>query len=327
MTQKIDSILDNCLAQLRTGATVQDCLARYPEHADALRPLLALAQQVQSLPTPSPERAAMNAGRQRMIEAVRTKAARQEQASLLGLGWLRWPRPFAGSVFGRPLVRITVSVALVLLVISLSAGGLVAAAQSSLPGDLLYPLKRTAENVRMSFTFDPIEQQELQNQLDQERQAEVRAVLTAGQAASLEFKGILEHLDATYWIVAGLKVQLDDQSIIEGQPVPGAIVVVHAQSVGDGTLSGTRLQVQPSLLPPSPTPTLTPSPTLLPPTSSTTVTAAPTDTPEPTESPTPTQTPWLTATATATPQAQPTGPAAPTGTQEPEPAAWRWQWL
>jgi hypothetical protein len=318
MKRKIDIVLDDCLVQLRAGATAEDCLARYPEHAEALRPLLTLAMQVQSLPTPSPDRAAMNAGRQRMVEAVRARAGRQGQARLLGLPWFKNSRPFAGEAFGRPLVRSTLSLVLALLVFALSAAGLVAAAQVSLPGELLYPLKRTAEDVRMSLTFDPVAREQLQQSLDQERQAETRAVLTTGRPASLEFRGMLEHLDPQYWIVSGLRVDLDDHTIVEGQPVLAAFVIVHVDTPGDGTLLARRLRVEGAPLPPSPTPTI--SPTLPSPTVS--ATAAQTQTPLSTAPATPTPSRQATQTpsiATPTAQPQPTDPPPPpTHTREPQ---------
>lgn len=326
MNQTIDTILDDCLAQLRAGSSVEACLARYPEQADDLRSLLAVAVQVQGLSVPPPDRAAMNAGRQRMIEAVRARAARQEQAGLLGLAWLRWPSAFSTGPLSRPLVRAAATVALALLIVALSVGGLVAAAQGSLPGEPLYSLKRTAETVRMALTLDPAAQQQLQSQLDHERQREVRAVLASGRTTTLEFKGILEHLETGYWIVSGLKVVLDEQSVIEGQPILGAIVSLRAEALSDGTLRAIRLQVESSFLLPSPTPTRTPSPTPPPATASATTTRA--ETPQPTASPSPTSTltptrratplPSATATLTSTPRPQLTDPPPPTATREPE---------
>lgn len=53
----IEAILDQCLEEIRQRhASVADCLARYPEHADELEPLLqaalALEQAAPVQPTP-----------------------------------------------------------------------------------------------------------------------------------------------------------------------------------------------------------------------------------------------------------------------------------
>ena len=36
----LDNIVDECSERLAAGESVTDCLARYPEHADELAPLL-----------------------------------------------------------------------------------------------------------------------------------------------------------------------------------------------------------------------------------------------------------------------------------------------
>jgi len=60
--RSFNAILDECLAALQQGETVDDCLARYPAHADVLQPLLTLAEKVRStppaLPRPWPQAAA-----------------------------------------------------------------------------------------------------------------------------------------------------------------------------------------------------------------------------------------------------------------------------
>ena len=38
-----DTALDRCLAWLQSGQDVESCLEHYPEYAEELRPLLALA--------------------------------------------------------------------------------------------------------------------------------------------------------------------------------------------------------------------------------------------------------------------------------------------
>lgn len=56
-TKDFESALDRCLDALITGDSIESCLARFPEHAARLEPLLLAARQITSLPhpTPSPE--------------------------------------------------------------------------------------------------------------------------------------------------------------------------------------------------------------------------------------------------------------------------------
>jgi len=73
--------LDACLTSLGPeGATLDDCLASYPEHADELRPLLEVAFRIQSAARPGANHAAFVAGRQRMLEAVKEKEEQSRPA-------------------------------------------------------------------------------------------------------------------------------------------------------------------------------------------------------------------------------------------------------
>jgi hypothetical protein len=70
----IEDVLDECLALLQGGqSTLGECLARYPDRAAELRPLLetALDLDLVSLPACSP--AAFEAGKRRMLQALAEK--------------------------------------------------------------------------------------------------------------------------------------------------------------------------------------------------------------------------------------------------------------
>src|SRR5256712_13834796 len=52
--RSFNSILDECLAAIQQGETVDECLARYPVHAERLERLLTLADRVRSTPPALP---------------------------------------------------------------------------------------------------------------------------------------------------------------------------------------------------------------------------------------------------------------------------------
>jgi len=54
MFRRYSSVLDECLAALRTGEPVEQIVARYPRHAPRLRSALTLAARVQSSPRVTP---------------------------------------------------------------------------------------------------------------------------------------------------------------------------------------------------------------------------------------------------------------------------------
>ena len=328
MSRKFDTALDDCMHLLRTGASTADCLARYPEHAEELRPLLSLASAVKAVPTPRPDPAAVRANRQRMLDAVQAAAARRQRRGPAAFAWF-WR--LSSGLQVRPLLRAALTLAAAVVLVSLASGALFTSAADSLPGQALYPVKRFGENVRLSLTLNPTARQELQTEYVLERRHEVRQVLDAGQRAVLEFRAELEEIGDDYWIIGGLKVMLDGDTLVEGHVAVGALVIVRASSSGDGTLWALRLQVltNPLLLTsvipatptPTPTPTVTPTPTTTP-TSTPTVTQPPTTTPTPTPTvsvtPSTTPTPTLSPMPTETPTPLPTAISTPAHTEEPE---------
>ena len=302
MSHKFDTVLDDCLDLLRAGTSLEDCLTRYPEHADDLRPLLSLASAVRGVPTPRPDAASVETHRMQMLDAVRKSTALNNGRGPAALGWLRG---LAGGLQVRPLARTALMLSTVLLLIGLAAGTLTIATTDTLPGQALYPLKRLGENIRLSLTLDPAALQQLRSEYRLERQREVRLVLDAHLQTMLEFRGELQEIGEGFWIVGGLVVHLEEDTVVEGQPVVGAMVVVQASSTGDGILQAAKLRVlaDPMLLTPvvTVTPTPTPSPT-------------PTVTMAPSATPTATTQPSITPTATATPSAEPTATPTPSTT-------------
>ena len=320
MSRRFDSALDDCLNLIRVGASVNDCLARYQEYAEELEPLLRLASGVKAVPTPRPDSVAVQSNLQRMLDAAQEAAARRQGRRL--------------ALFRRtrPLFRATMSVVAVVVLVAVVASALFASAADSLPGQALYPVKRLGEEARLSLTFSAARRQELESEYMGARRREVRRILEAGQQAVVEFRGELEGLGDDYWIIGGLKVILNGDTLIEGHKAIGAMVIVRAQASGDGSLQALKLQIlaNPLLLTPvitsTPMPSATASPSRTPmPEPTATVTAIPSNTPTPTMTvtSTPSVTPTPTATMTSTPSPLPseTSTVAPIATSTPSPTS------
>ena len=137
MKRRIEELLDQLVAEVGKGRTVEDCLREHSEYADELRPLLQLAQQIGGLPRPEPGQDSITA----TIKRARVIAGAQgrDHFSLRSI-----------FVFRPWLVKVLAIVLLVCLVgvttVTLSA--------SSLPGDVLYPVKVFAEQVQYFLTID-----------------------------------------------------------------------------------------------------------------------------------------------------------------------------
>jgi len=103
-----------------------------------LAPLLDTARQVREVRHPAPSPAALAGGLVRVRDAL---AARRGSPRL---GWLGRP---AWAALGLSLVLV--------VVLALATSGTVLAAESSVPGDALYPVKRSVETVQLALTWAP----------------------------------------------------------------------------------------------------------------------------------------------------------------------------
>ena len=76
-------------------------------------------------------------------------------------------------------------------------------AVDALPGDFLYSIKRTSENVQLALTFDETRRNELEHSFDQRRLEEIEQLIQQNRVAVVDFKGILETKGENLWVVEG----------------------------------------------------------------------------------------------------------------------------
>lgn len=227
MSKQLYDALEYCLHAIEDGADPEAVLARYPRLAAELRPLLGIAEQarVQGISEPSAE--AMRLGRARLLQrAVQMRSPRRR--SVL------------------PLVqRLAFSLALA-TVFLLSGTGLVKASSSTLPGDNLYPVKRTWEDVRLLFVFTPGHRDALEGEYEQERLSEVSELLQKGRTSSISFTGLITSQRDGEIIVSGVPVAISAQTQFSGtQAILGASVIVIGQTDPQGHVIALHVQVLP----------------------------------------------------------------------------------
>ena len=70
MRQDLSHVLEKCLRLMRAGASIEECLERFPEHADDLRSKLALASQLTQAEPASPPAEAIQRGKNRLTAAL-----------------------------------------------------------------------------------------------------------------------------------------------------------------------------------------------------------------------------------------------------------------
>ena len=221
--------LEICLQEMEQGADLEMVLFRYPDLADELRPILEAVAGAKSLAVPAPSVEVVRRNRARVLQhAAQMRESRVKPTRRL------W---FA------PLRRIAVTLA-VLTVLFVSGTGLVGASSNTLPGDNLYPVKRTWEGVRLLFTFKGLERAALEVEQENERLHELNELIKEGRSAEVDFKGLVTSQNGKEWVVAGARVLISSQTDIRDQGiVVGSPVEVRGLTQADGTVLAERIRL------------------------------------------------------------------------------------
>jgi hypothetical protein len=172
---QFEAILDSCLRLMRTEQySVDQCLARYPEEAAQLRPLLVSAERLSKGRTVSPSASFRAATRARLI-------AHADR-----------PRPRMSIVLS-PVWQFAMAIALLAMVMLAST---TAVAQNALPGEPLYGWKLNSENVWWTVATDRVS---VDLTLADRRATELTKVADSGpfqEEARSEFHEVLNRLEA-----------------------------------------------------------------------------------------------------------------------------------
>ncbi len=221
-------ILEICIQELENGADMDALLARYPSFAGELRPILKASVEARSMAQePSPE--AVRRGRAKLLQ----RASEMREAKFA-------PRKRVIPFFQRLAISFTMT-ALFLA----SGTGLVGASSTALPGENLYPVKLTWENVRLFFTFDHATREMLEHTFGNERLHEVSELLNEGRHETIQFSGIYMKVNDLHY-VSGIQVAiLDTTSLPVDELVNGVAVTVTGRTNAAGFVDAESIQLLP----------------------------------------------------------------------------------
>lgn len=203
-------ILEICLQEIENGADVDTVLFRYPEFAQELRPILETSVKAKHIAVPEPSSDVVRRNRAKVLQHAAELRETKAQPS----------RSFWSVSLRRALVSLAV-----IATLFASSTGLVRAASTTLPGDNLYPVKRTWEDVLVLFTFDVQAREALEVEHENERLEELSELFTEGRSAEVDFVGSVTRQDGDLWLVSDIKVRISpqtdlrDPSIMEGDAV------------------------------------------------------------------------------------------------------------
>ena len=167
---EFDNILDECLERMLTdGETAEQCLARYPQWAKELEPLLLASTFARKASSVKPRPEFRERARYQMRAALQEMAEKRERHFSL----FRWQPQW-----------VTAVIAVVVLVVA--SGGTVAASGNSMPDEILYPVKLATERVRLTLTPSSLGKAEFYMEMADRRVAEIIVMANRGKSEHVE---------------------------------------------------------------------------------------------------------------------------------------------
>ncbi len=167
---EFDNILDECLERMLTGGeTAEQCLARYPQWAQELEPLLLASTFARKASSIKPRPEFRERARYQMRAALQEMAEKRERRFSLFHWQPQW---------------VTAVIAVVVLVVA--SGGTVAASGNSMPDGILYPVKLATERVRLTLTPSSLGKAEYYMEMADRRVAEIIVMANRGKSEHVE---------------------------------------------------------------------------------------------------------------------------------------------
>jgi hypothetical protein len=231
MDEMLADIMQNCLTRIDAGASVDECLAAYPQQRDALEAPLNAAVQIRALPRPVLPVAARAALETRMLAlAAQRRLAATPAANPNGQthlpprrGTLEPTALLAGLLralgyrgrLARPWLRLASAAIAVVLALTLGARAFAAA--------------RAIVRAIQGPTSTP--------------------TTTLPAATPFTLDGSIEHIAPERWVVNGIAVALNAETTVDGTPAVGTVVHVDGSVLPDATLLARRILVKAPHLP------------------------------------------------------------------------------
>jgi hypothetical protein len=221
MEKVLVEALEQSLARLEAGQSLEDCLQAYPELADALRPLLETTQRaIAARPSEIPSDVLQRSRARLLSQAVSLRTVANSRR-------LQLPR----------LVPAIAAAVLVLL----TGSRVIAASAQSLPGDPLYPVKRTVERVNLQIAAEN-RRADLREEFRQRRTEETQALLYERREEDTSLFGLLAEKDGNRLLVGGIWIEIIEPIPGDDELEIGDYLEVEGRTTSKGFLAATEMQ-------------------------------------------------------------------------------------
>ncbi len=215
--------LELCLKEIEQGADIETALFQYPELAAELRPILEASAKARGMAVSAPSQEAIVRNRAKLLQYA--SEMREEKGMLV-----------SRRIWSVPLRRALVTLMVVTMLFA-SGTGLVRASSNTLPGDNLYPVKRTWEDVLLFFTFNASDREALELEHESERLDELHELFAEGRSAEVDFAGYVSRQTGTEWRISGITVILLPETRLPEQVTVGDAVRVQGRIQGGSVVA------------------------------------------------------------------------------------------
>ena len=246
MSGHLSTILDKALARLEAGESVGMILADYPSHSEELAPLLEAAQDLallRDVPTP----AEPDVGLAAFLDEAGALRSELESRRPLWRRLTKWLAAFS-NLGQYPGARLAAGSLVALILLFGLIGGTISLAADSLPGDWLYPIKLTGEEIRLTFTLDQGARAEYHLTRAKTRAEEILQLARAGRPID---EVMLERMDRSLEasLLAVASADLGEMprlllAIEEAANEHAALLAVASTAVTDGRVRHLLVQAQ-----------------------------------------------------------------------------------
>jgi hypothetical protein len=221
MEKVLVDALEHSLARLEAGQSLEDCLQAYPELADGLRPLLETAlRAIAARPSEIPRDVLQRSRARLLSQALSIPTVANSRR-------LQRPR----------LVPVIAATVLVLL----TGSRVIAASAQSLPGDLLYPVKRTVERVNLQIAAEN-RRADLRDEFRLRRTEETQALLYERREEDTSLFGLLAEKDGNRLLVGGIWIEIIEPIPGDDELEIGDYLEVEGRTTSNGFLAATEMQ-------------------------------------------------------------------------------------
>jgi len=228
--EQLEAIFIEALTALDAGATADQVLARYPDQAEELRPILRAAIRLAEYGNET--RNATPAANAPARAAFLSRAAAIKQVS---------PVARLTRLAHR---RVLLSFLTMLILVIAISGSVLGASAASLPGEPLYGVKRSVENIQLSLAFNTEQRVNLEETYSRRRLGEVKAVQASKRKVQVEFTAPVEALGDSVWTIGGFTVQVMPDTIVSGTVRAGDLVKVIGQTLPAGQIAAERIEAE-----------------------------------------------------------------------------------